>query len=65
MNVSSMSEQQLFAEPIELAAYYAAGSFLFAQRSWQSQSLARASDLTPSTGKRIRLTRASRANREV
>jgi hypothetical protein len=35
--------------------------FLFAQRSWQTQSLLD-SDLTPSTGKRIQLTRASLAN---
>ncbi|HQZ69160.1 MAG TPA: hypothetical protein PLY87_28930, partial [Planctomycetaceae bacterium] len=36
-------------------------AFLFAQRSWQTQSLL-VSDLAPSTGKRIRFTRASLAN---
>jgi hypothetical protein len=35
---------------------------LFAQRSWQTQSLVRASDLTLFMGKRIQLVRASLAN---
>jgi len=37
------------------------GLFLFAQRSWQTQSLL-VSDLTLFMGKRIRLARASPAN---
>jgi hypothetical protein len=40
------------------------GAFLFAQRSWQTQSVL-VTDLTLFLGKRIRLARASAANAGV